>query len=110
MAEGVIMTTMQHPPIFPRTRVMTTQPNEKLRGEWTEGAWAARRWGVKGTVLTHHDSHGLCYEVWHEDDGTKASYDPSELIEFNEPPLTEDELLELMVKAPSGEYGNMILL
>ena len=68
----------QYPPIQPGTIVRTTRENKALRGEWTKAAIANRKWGVKGVIVMHHDSHGLCYDVQHED-GTKGSYDPSEL-------------------------------
>ncbi len=70
---------MTPPTILPvGTKVRTTQENESLRGEWTEEAQISRKWGVQGTILMHHDSHGLCYDVQH-DDGTVGCYDPSEL-------------------------------
>ena len=49
-----------------------------MRKEWTKGGWASKKWGVRGTVIGHHDSHGLCYVV-HHDDGSDGYYDPSEL-------------------------------
>ena len=64
--------------ISPETIVRTIRPNESKRKEWTEEGWASRQWGVTGKVLTHHDSHGLCYEVQHEDQSV-GYYDPSEL-------------------------------
>lgn len=67
-----------YPPIAPETRVRTTQPNFSKRKEWTDEAWENRQWGVPGEVLTHHGSHGLCYEVQHEDESI-GFYDPSEL-------------------------------
>jgi hypothetical protein len=66
------------PPISPGTTVMTTKPNLQKRNQWTDEGWAGRQWGVQGSVITHHDSHGLCYEVRHPD-GTVGCYDPSEL-------------------------------
>ncbi len=72
------MATKGYPPISPGTSVRTTQANWGLCKEWTEEGWASKKWGVRGKVLTHHDSHGLCYEVRHED-GTVGCYDPSEL-------------------------------
>lgn len=72
------MTTSKYPPISSGTAVKTTQPNWDLRNEWTDEGWAKRKWGVQGRVITHHDSHGLCYDVRHED-GTVGCYDPSEL-------------------------------
>lgn len=65
------------PPLDPYTRVRTT--TKKLSDkEWTPEALVARKWGVTGRIVTHHDSHGLCYDVLH-DDGTEGCYDPSEL-------------------------------
>ena len=54
---------LKWPPIDHGTRVKTTKPNEKLKGEWAVAAWNSRQWGVSGTVVAHHDSHGLSYEV-----------------------------------------------
>ncbi len=68
----------KYPPISPGTLVKTIEPNLALRDEWTDEGWAKRKWGVRGKILTHHDSHGLCYDVRHED-GTEGCYDPSEL-------------------------------
>lgn len=72
------MTTQKWPPLDPGTTVRTTQPNLEQRGEWTDEGWAKRKWGVKGKILTHHDSHGLCYDVLHED-GSQGCYNPSEI-------------------------------
>ena len=38
----------------------------------------ARRSGATGRVIAVHDSHGLCYDVQHED-GTVGCYEPHEL-------------------------------
>ena len=75
---GLRMTAQNWPPISAGTLVRTTEPNMELREEWTDEGWAGRKWGVDGRVITHHDSHGLCYEVRHSD-GTMGTYDPSEL-------------------------------
>lgn len=72
------MNKKKWPPIDPETVVKTTEPNMEMRKEWTDEGWASRQWGVEGTIITHHDSHGLCYEVKHPD-GTIGYYDPSEL-------------------------------
>lgn len=72
------MKNKKWPPIDCETVVMTTQPNWDKRDEWTSEGWKRRQWGVRGTVVTHHDSHGLCYDVCHPD-GTWGCYDPSEL-------------------------------
>ncbi len=71
------MNSEKWPPIDPGTRVRTTEPNMALRKEWTDEGWAKKKWGVEGAIITHHDSHGLCYDVKHED-GTQGCYDPSE--------------------------------
>ena len=73
------MSIKKWPPIDPGTAVKTTQPNWDKCEEWTDEGWARRKWGVDGVILTHHDSHGLCYEVRHPD-GTVGCYDPSELM------------------------------
>ncbi len=66
------------PPLDPGTAVKTTQPNMEKREEWTNEGWAKRQWGIQGSILTHHDSHGLCYDVLHPD-ATVGCYDPSEI-------------------------------
>ncbi|MEK7640643.1 MAG: hypothetical protein AAB389_01455 [Patescibacteria group bacterium] len=72
------MARKSYPPIAPGTHVRTTQVNLSKLKEWTNEALAQRKWGIKGKVIGHHDSHGLCYDVLHED-GTEGCYDPSEL-------------------------------
>lgn len=65
----------------PGTTVRTVRgPPTGLPSMWTPKAEAARRFGVRGTVGGHHDAHGLCYEVIHDDDGTTGSYDLDELV------------------------------
>ena len=66
------------PPIKPDTQVKTTQPNSDMLNGWSKEALLERRWDVSGVVFSHHDSHGLCYGVRH-DDGSTGYYDPSEL-------------------------------
>lgn len=66
-----------YPPISHGTRVKTTVENVKMRREWTREALACRKWDTEGEVIAHHDSHGLCYDIKH-DDGSTGSYDPSE--------------------------------
>jgi hypothetical protein len=70
-------TMTKWPPIGYGTWVKTTQPNQEKRKKWTDEGWAKRKWGVRGTIVAHHDSHGLCYDVLHKD-GTTACYDPTE--------------------------------
>ncbi|MBI2064830.1 MAG: hypothetical protein HYT62_02110 [Candidatus Yanofskybacteria bacterium] len=71
------MNAKKWPPLDPGTRIKTTKPNERMRREWTDGGWYSKRSDTHGTILRHHDSHGLCYDVRH-DDGTEGCYDPSE--------------------------------
>lgn len=63
-------------PIARGTRVRTTR--DAQQSLWTQEAQHHRRWGVTGSVIGCHDSHGLCYDVLH-DEGDWGSYDPSEL-------------------------------
>jgi len=63
------------------TPVRTREPNQALRGEWTTAGWLRKKSNVIGEILRHSDSHGLCYEVRHED-GTTGWYDPSELTDL----------------------------
>jgi len=77
--EELNMTREKWPPIDPGTRVRTTQPNLAMRDEWTEKGWASKKPDMSGKVLRHHDCHGLCYDILH-DDGTEGSYDPSEFV------------------------------
>lgn len=67
----------QWPPIPHGAAVETTSPNPDIN-DWLEEALTSRQWGVKGIIHTHHDSHGLSYEVRHPD-GTIGHYDPSEI-------------------------------
>ncbi len=71
------------PPLDNGTQVKTTKKSTS-DGEWTEEALANRKWGVKGVIIHYHDSHGLCYEVRHED-GTVGAYEPSEFEVLSEP-------------------------
>lgn len=71
------MSKRKWPPISPGTSVKTTKENPTVSG-WIEEALVSRQWGVKGKIVTHHDAHGLSYEVRHPD-GTIGHYDPSEL-------------------------------
>jgi hypothetical protein len=46
---------------------------------------SSRKWGVKGVIIASHDSHGLCYEVEHED-GTIGAYTPREIKLWDDNP------------------------
>ncbi len=71
-----------YPPIAPGTKVKTTQEDPTAASQYIEGARTNCQWGVEGTVVTHHDSHGLCYDVRHAD-GTEQTYEPTELEVLN---------------------------
>ena len=86
---------MSYPPIKPGTRVRTRKV-EGLSNEWTEYANAQRQFGVEGVVGSHHDSHGLCYDVRHND-GTEAAYDPEELVVLD-PVLKEGKYKKLTIR------------
>jgi hypothetical protein len=59
------------------TLVKTTEENPFVT-DWSSEAKTSRKWGVEGSILVCHDSHGLCYEVRHPD-GSVGYYDPTEL-------------------------------
>lgn len=77
------------PPLDPDTRVRTTSKST-ADDEWTPGALMARKWGVAGVIVRHHDAHGLCYDVRH-DDGTEGCYDPTEFDICNGGERPQDE-------------------
>lgn len=56
-------------------RVKTLGP--KNDDQYTENALKSRKWGVAGEIVDVHNSHGLCYDVKH-DNGTIGTYDPDE--------------------------------
>jgi hypothetical protein len=64
------------------TTVETIKP-EVESTDWAPEALKNRRWNVSGKVVGHSDSHGLCFEVEHED-GTKAWYERRELKPFRQ--------------------------
>ena len=72
-------------PLMPGTRVRTLSGKSDIH--FTPEYQKARRWGVTGTIECHHDSHGLCYEVKHDDDGSIGAYEP-----------TEFEIIQLVLK------------
>lgn len=74
--------TKKWPPLDLGTRVKTTSKKTADR-EWMPEALVARKWGVTGRIIMHHDSHGLCYDVRH-DDGTEGCYDPNEFDVLSE--------------------------
>ena len=77
VATLVVETSKKYPPLDKGTKVKTTQ--SKGNYGWTDGAIQRRLWGVTGVIVDHHDSHGLCYDVKHDDDDSVGCYDPGEL-------------------------------
>lgn len=90
--------TKKWPPLDPGTRVRTTSKKTADK-EWMPEALVARKWGMTGTIIMHHDSHGLCYDVRH-DDGTEGCYDPPEFDVLPEP---KDSFLEYLEKNCPGD-------
>ncbi len=64
--------------VRPDMRVCTMAV-ENPPADWTAEAVARRRFGVTGVVVQHHDSHGLCFDVRHDDDDTVGCYEEREL-------------------------------
>ena len=62
--------------MIPRVQVRTTRPKAD---DYTAEGKKNRKWGVIGVIVGHHDSNGLCYDVRHDDDGSRGTYDPDEL-------------------------------
>lgn len=59
------------------TWIKTTKPKKDV--DFIPEALLKRKWNVYGTILGHHDSHGLYYDVLHCD-GSLGPYDPEELV------------------------------
>jgi len=59
-----------------KVRVCTIRSNPENDAEYMPGA--VRRWGAKGTIKQYSNSHGLCFDVEH-DDGVLGYYEPDEL-------------------------------
>lgn len=72
--------SQKNQPLARGTRVRVIGPNEEQRSEWTDEGWAKKRSNVEGVIVDHNASHGLFYNVRHDDDGTTGPYDPSEFI------------------------------
>jgi len=60
-----------------RVRTIKCEPQAT---DWTAAALLSRKWGVEGTVVKEHNSHGLTFEVEHED-GSIGHYEEHELEE-----------------------------
>lgn len=94
------------PPLENGTRVRTIAIPDVSNG-WTEEAKAVRRFGVLGTIIHYHDSHGLCYDVRH-DDGTEGCYDSRELVVLLEGrEIQVGEILEILHEWYWGDHDRV---
>ena len=64
---------------YPVGRRVKTAKRANPSTDWTAEARASRRWDIEGVITCVHDSHGLCYEVQHTDDGSIGAYEHDEL-------------------------------
>lgn len=67
------------PPFAAGTRVRTMKSDGSR--DWAARARENVQWRTVGTIVQKSDSHGLCYEVQH-DDGTCAWYNHGELVKI----------------------------
>lgn len=58
--------------------VLTVQP-EKEPTDWNKSAMQNRQWNVLGIIIGYHSSHGVFYDVRHQDNST-GCYEPRELM------------------------------
>lgn len=65
------------------TKVRVHIVKNRVANDWSPDAEKARKDDVGGHVIGHHDSHGICYDVRH-DDGSIGYYEPHELIHWPE--------------------------
>lgn len=61
------------------TKVWIQIDPNKVAADWSPFVLPLRRDRTYGIIQAHHDSHGLCYDVLH-DDGTVGRYDPHEVF------------------------------
>jgi hypothetical protein len=59
-------------------RVLTVEDPNDSADDWTAEAAVSRKWGEVGEVIATHDSHGLTFEVKHND-GSVGHYEHHEL-------------------------------
>lgn len=87
------------------SRVRTTIYPDQVASDWSPYS-EPRRSGEDGTVTAVHDSHGLCYEVKHDSDGTVGCYEPHELNELDKhgrPPLKEAKMSKNLSEATTED-------
>lgn len=77
-----------HPPILPGMKVRIQIDKKRISLDWTPEALTNRQDRVIGFITGHHDSHGLCFDVIHED-GTRGCYDLHELIVLEIPNISK---------------------
>lgn len=65
--------------VFVTNEHVRTVEVAKPSTDWTSGALKSRRWNVTGRIYAKHDSHGVVYDVRHDDDGSIGCYEPREL-------------------------------
>jgi uncharacterized Zn ribbon protein len=58
---------------------VVTVLGDKISKDWLPEAHQFRKFGMKGTIIKEHNSHGLCFDVRHSD-GSVGCYDPWELV------------------------------
>lgn len=58
---------------------VATIKSDRVSSDWSQEALASRKFGVFGTIINEHNSHGVCYGVRHSD-GTVGYYEPWELV------------------------------
>lgn len=63
-----------------KVRVLTVRVDPRNDAQYLNGG--GRRWAAKGHLTGYSNSHGLCFEVTH-DDGSLGYYEPSELKLIN---------------------------
>lgn len=71
--------------VFVTNEHVRTVEGAKPSTDWTSGALKSRRWNITGRIYAKHDSHGVVYDVRHDDDGSIGCYEPRELRPCGEP-------------------------
>ena len=88
------MSTMSDPQRFKIDQIVfTTKLNPNPDGGWTSEFRQKRQsypWGLFGVVVDVHDSHGLYYDVKHED-GVVRQYDHEEFIRASDVDIVEPQ-------------------
>lgn len=72
---GYVIDAIHHLRFRPGTSVRTLVALHDK--DYNDEGLVARKWGVEGRIVGHHDSHGLCFDVKHG--RTVGTYDPDEI-------------------------------